>query len=278
MKCSIAPLGDGLLLKTPYDPGLVAELKTTIPATDRKYEPNKKAWIVASAYGSKLQNLCAKYFGESVTLPQIQTKNILKTQLLTVKYLGQCKIRYTGEITAFAWVDNAWSAIFTEQILRDWFEAGPAPVQAPDQADTLYKILGVAQTASLDEIKSGFRKMARLYHPDVCKEPNANELFIRVKEASDILSDSRKRSRYDAGLAFELSIKRDRKQADYQSFGTTSYRSPLRCGYVMVEGSEVIGRFVVSKILAWEEIQDDLGRTLVTSWPMGADQPVENWV
>jgi len=60
-----------------------------------------------------------------------------------------------------------------------------------------YEVLGVGRSASDDEIKSAFRKLARQYHPDVNKEPDAEEKFKEINEAYGVLSDKDKRARYD---------------------------------------------------------------------------------
>lgn len=60
-----------------------------------------------------------------------------------------------------------------------------------------YEVLGVSKNASDDEIKSAFRKLAKKYHPDVSKEPNAAEKFKEAQEAYAVLSDKEKRSKYD---------------------------------------------------------------------------------
>jgi curved DNA-binding protein len=61
-----------------------------------------------------------------------------------------------------------------------------------------YKILGVARGAGDDEIKKAYRKLARKYHPDVSKEPNAKEKFQEVSEAYETLRDKEKRAAYDS--------------------------------------------------------------------------------
>lgn len=60
-----------------------------------------------------------------------------------------------------------------------------------------YEILGIEKTASEDEIRSSFRKLARRYHPDVCKEDGADARFAEVQEAYEVLSDEEKRESYD---------------------------------------------------------------------------------
>ncbi|GLP98493.1 curved DNA-binding protein [Methylophaga thalassica] len=60
-----------------------------------------------------------------------------------------------------------------------------------------YEVLGVKRDASLDDIKRAYRKMARKYHPDVSKEPDAEERFKEINEAHEVLKDPEKRAAYD---------------------------------------------------------------------------------
>ena len=60
-----------------------------------------------------------------------------------------------------------------------------------------YEVLGVDKNASADEIKKAYRSLAKKYHPDVNKEPGAEEKFKEINEAYDTLSDDSKKARYD---------------------------------------------------------------------------------
>jgi curved DNA-binding protein len=60
-----------------------------------------------------------------------------------------------------------------------------------------YKILGVVRTATADEIKKTYRRLARKYHPDVSKEKDAEAHFKEVQEAYEVLKDPEKRAAYD---------------------------------------------------------------------------------
>jgi DnaJ-class molecular chaperone len=65
-------------------------------------------------------------------------------------------------------------------------------------ADSLYDTLGVAKTASADEIRKAYRKLARKHHPDVNPgNAAAEETFKKVSAAYDVLSDEKKRANYD---------------------------------------------------------------------------------
>ncbi len=60
-----------------------------------------------------------------------------------------------------------------------------------------YEIMGVDRNATQDEIKRAYRKLARKYHPDISKEPDAEARFKEMGEAYEVLKDPEKRAAYD---------------------------------------------------------------------------------
>ena len=258
-----------LVLLSQYNPGLVAAVKS-LPASERRYDPARKAWMIDPKHGKWLQGIVELYLNEIVPVPLVNFTPKVETKLLEVHYIGQCKDR-GGEVTAFGLLnDGSWGVAFPETVLRDWFEAGPP---TPDSVTTLYGVLGVSRSASMEEIKTGYRRMVKIWHPDINRDEDAPSQFKRVQEAFEILGSPKLRGRYDAGLALEASLSKSKLDTQY----LTVYRPPLRCGWIMVTGREVVGRFTVEKILAWEDIYNPAGQTLVVSWPVGAKEPVKVW-
>ena len=62
---------------------------------------------------------------------------------------------------------------------------------------SLYETLGISEGASADEIKKAYRKLARKYHPDINKDPEAQDKFKEINAAYEVLSDAEKKAQYD---------------------------------------------------------------------------------
>lgn len=85
-----------------------------------------------------------------------------------------------------------------------------------------YKVLGVSKTASGEEIKKAFRKLARKHHPDLNPDnKEANKLFQQINEAYEVLSDPEKRKKYDKygkdwqhGAEYEKARQQQRQYTD----------------------------------------------------------------
>ena len=62
---------------------------------------------------------------------------------------------------------------------------------------SLYETLNVSESASSDEIKKAYRKLARKYHPDINKDESAVDKFKEINAAYEVLSDTKKKQQYD---------------------------------------------------------------------------------
>jgi hypothetical protein len=270
-RCYISLDKAALRVKTPYNQAFVAGIKS-IPAPMRSFDGDTKEWLIDPSYGQQIAELIKQVFGENVALPNYPNAVVSsEKRILDVWYLGTTKNKGGDEPEAFGMnCLKQWEFIFPESALREWFEGIENRFIS---ATTLYGILGVQRNALAEDIKSAYRRAARQWHPDICKEPNAQEVFLKIKEAYELLSEPSKRARYDAGLALEATLSTTRSE----SIALGSYRSPLRCGYILAKGTARIGRFVVEEIEAWEDITSDQG-VLVASWPAGANEPVWQWV
>ncbi len=124
-----------------------------------------------------------------------------------------------------------------------------------------YEVLGVSKTASQDEIKSAFRKLAKKYHPDVSKEENAAEKFKEVQEAYAVLSDENKRRQYDqfghsaftnsqGGFTgfegFDFGSMDDIFGDILRNFGFGGGRASSRSGSRREDGSDLLYRMTIS--------------------------------
>ncbi len=267
-----------LAFRAPYNQSAIEELKANIPACDRKWDAVGKTWVVLPAYGDFLVELGIGFYGETPRLPVLKNTAPaeLQTCVFNMRYLGKCKLRYEHPV-AYGWADGCWKLNFPESVLREWFGAE----KRPGEEASLYSVLAVAPAASGAEIKTGWRRLIRQWHPDVNKDPDAAEQFQAIQAAYETLSDPARRARYDAGLILERSFQKHANTSGVNTFAASigaEYSPPLRCGYVMCEGKEQLGQFAVSKILEWQDITNSRGEILVTSWPRGADMFVERWV
>lgn len=278
-RCQVTLENGSLVFRSPYIANLVEAIKS-LPYSERRWDSIRRVWIIDPAHGRQLVDWIELYANETISLPAPPHSVMSGTmRLLEVRYIGACKMRDDGNSSAFGLVGSDWSMIFPEYVLRAWFEGDFELTETPSAGQTQYQVLGIKKNATKDEIKTAYRRMVKQWHPDICREPNANEIFIRIQEAYQLLSNTNSRARYDAGLVLQAAFEKRNKNIgiDVPRPAGGTYRSPLRCGLIMVEGTEKVGRLEVAKILEWRDIVRN-GKTLVVSWPMGAKEPVEKWI
>ena len=85
-----------------------------------------------------------------------------------------------------------------------------------------YQVLGIQSNATEHEIKRKFYEMAKIYHPDVCKDQEAATKFAKISVAYEVLSNKEKRQIYDSSNNFSHSSTKQKKTADGFS---TRYRA-----------------------------------------------------
>lgn len=275
---SLTPCKDGsLAVSTPFDRAFVDALKNQVPFAARKWHMNAKQWLIDPSYGPAVAALIQQYFGEHVVVPTTNAAVIPTIKLIQMLYLGRCKARNNGDVTASGYADGSWSLSFPEAILRAFFcDDQQQDDIDPDKPKSLYAILGIPAFSEAEAIKVAYRRMAKVWHPDVNHEDGATERFQKINHAYEVLKDNRQRRKYDVGLTLEM--RATKKVEPMARYTTDGYRAPLCCGLLLVEGIERLGVLTVSNILKWDDIIDAQGRTMVSSWPVGAETFETRWI
>jgi hypothetical protein len=249
---SVTAESGGLKVNSPYNAEFVSLLKAQIPSTGRKWDPSTKCWYVAQQYSADLKLLIDQCYGCDVVMPNvIGAAPELFEVSFQADYVANCK-----NDAASVHCNGGWNARIPENVLRKWFKQVDASAPA-----TLYGLLGIDQKAKPEDIKKAYKRTARQWHPDICKEENASEMFHEIKKAYDILIDPLSRNKYNAGLMFEAMSKMTPRQSRYSSFTPL-----LRCGQLTVKAKRELGMLIVDEILEWTDIENEFGQIMVSYW------------
>ncbi|CAI9104051.1 OLC1v1002658C1 [Oldenlandia corymbosa var. corymbosa] len=129
--------------------------------------------------------------------PQMVSRFSVKSKLSLPSHCGfLSKSKALGSRSSIFFVNSSANALFNSVVYKSACPKRGARFTVRAERD-YYSVLGVSKNASKSEIKSAYRKLARSYHPDVNKEPGAEQKFKEISNAYEVLSDDEKRSIYD---------------------------------------------------------------------------------
>lgn len=276
MSASISLNEGNIVLRTPYNKKLVNDLKDAIPPMGRRWDNDRKVWIIGYMFAFDVVDVVKKNLGIELSIPKQSTQSPQKeTRIFKIEYIGAVKEREDGELSAMAWANGNWSVVFSLASLREWFEGDRQETVKPGDAPNFYVVLGVKRNCGDLDIKRAYRIAAKTWHPDVNNDPSAADQFRLVQKAYETLSENRRK--YDAGLKFESDAKKESNK-DYSKMSveeqiklTSIFRPPKRCGMITVEGQNIVGRFIVERILFWDEILNTAGQVAIAYWEKGKD-------
>lgn len=284
----ITAIPEGLVIDVPYNRGFVNALKDRVPGLDRLWNTKKgpflpkaplDVWIIDPSYGDIVARLISQYYHyKTVTVPAVQYAGpVTVTRIWKVMYVGASKERDGGTVHSTGLVNDLWSLILPEDVLKNWFEGKPLDRQG-GTGNTYFAVLGMpAPTEDQDEIKKAYRRIAKQWHPDVCHEPDATQVFQSIQEAYNVLSNPETLQMYMVGLKM-AGHKQSAQISRGYNISRFGYRPPLRCGIVKTNGFFKLGRFIVQEILGWDDIVNSHGETLVTSYNINTKQVEEDWI
>lgn len=272
----------------------VDELKRQIGANNRGWDPDTMSWVVSPRALPELQSVIRRTGYQMPDFPPIRpSAPQVEQKVFRVEYIGQCKKRDDESITALGQVYGYWSVEIPEDVLKAFFDKGGKGLAT--DTETHYQILGLEESATPAEIKTAYRRYARQWHPDVCVEPEAPAMFRQINESYELLANPIMRKRYDFGLHFEREAAKRQARIDATQTATPRrrgrggrrrrqfnenpyYRCPLRCGLVTVEGVQTLSKFKVSKILAWDDVTDQSGNVMSSSWESATKSVKIRWI
>ncbi|MDE2020445.1 MAG: J domain-containing protein [Patescibacteria group bacterium] len=281
MKCTITQSGNDYAVKTPWHPKksklFSAMLRRYILRENANWVPSEKTWIIKAESIETAVEQVEAVFGEKLKIPELKPVETGQKYSFQLDYLGIPKERpgETGK-TSLGLSKGDWRVVFSEAILQAWFEKEPG-----SKEETLFSALLVSETATEQEIKSGYRKMSRQWHPDFNRDNELGqdyftERFRKINEAYLILSDPLKRKKYQAGLYLERSS--NQEKPDYFNRKFDYFIPPLRCGNLTVTGSITVGRLRVSEIFEWSDCVNGQGQVMVSSWDKATQAVRIEWV
>ena len=222
-----------------------------LPYDKRAWSREEDCWKIDASLVDSLSDILG--FSVKVERNKLGSENQRTT--LDLHFISQPIRRVGGDVYSCGFHDQKFIAVLELSVLEEWYKWRPCDV-------TLYTSLCIERTASQDEIKKAYRRVARQWHPDVVGESEkevAHNMFIMINRAYEILSNDIKRRKYDAAL---LMLPKPDKEEQPMRF------LPYRCGRLVCD-AEVSAKIKVTKIYKWDDITNDQGQIMCATWKKG---------
>lgn len=279
---SIKEHNGAYLINMDKNQAVIDRFKQLIPSNNRRFDPSlNNGWVIAPESIEIACQILESVFGGRIKRPapiQNPFAGDVKTELFRVEYVGSTHERPLHPLglsktyySAYGAISSReWAIEFPEIVLKRFF--GAIVEMGKPEHQTLYQLLLIKENADIQAIKSAYRRMARQWHPDLCKESDAVDRFRAIDEAYKVLQDPIRRNKYDAGLYFERQNDPDVKRLDLLN-DISGYRAPLTSGLITVRGTQsaFMTRFLVEEILTWEDLRDTKDRVAISSWRPGQE-------
>lgn len=273
------------------DPAFVSALKAKVPAHLRSYDPGTRRWMLDPSAVATVAQLATAHLGVTPALPPVALAGqVASTRFYRVVYVGSPKYREDGSYTATAYCENEqgvgeWKLVIPVGVLRDHFEGVLKDLFAETGAEDEWSLIGLDRDKASSYTEADIKRAVRLAmaraHPDVNKDPDAHERFLKVQDAGEVLATPR--GRHFSIMGAQQADAARRKRLQEITSGNSkqyNYHPPRRSGWIMVEGADLLGgkQVLVSKIIDFVDITDDDGRVLNAFIPKGQRTPVPTWI
>lgn len=244
--------GKHIYIRGDYDSYIYEELKQVIPGYARKWVSREKMWVVNAEHLSTVVSIFELSCRFNVTIVhskvEIDIVNI-ERDVIRLMYLGTAKDRGDGIKVANGTTGKRnrrnliWDISVEMSVLTAHFN--PAPTNA-------FSLLGVSATSTDNEIKTAYRQIIKLYHPDVNKSEEAESKFELYTEAYQKIKTEQLRKGYNRRLQLASRF----AQNDDVDGWSDGYRSPKTCGIVTFAGKLQYEYITIEHIFSWDDIVD----------------------
>ncbi|KAL6219401.1 hypothetical protein ACLB2K_007160 [Fragaria x ananassa] len=153
-----------------------------------------------------------------------------------------------------------------------WITAASSSASGGHQKQNHYGVLGLTRYATSADIKRAYRLLARKFHPDVCKDSQAEQVFKSIRQAYEILSNEATRIQYDQELKYQ-------KQTGRQCTAQRNYSPEFEDGVRIYKWDQTVGSLLslsFSSLMALLDRKLDAGYKIgyVIAWILGGSDGI----